>query len=57
MHLLDCQQEAPVNTVYSHRDSATAMQTGLGTIQFWFNYSRGILAFTFPGSLTKEMPR
>jgi len=39
-------------------DSVAATKTALGIIHFWFNYyTRGILAFTFPGSLNKEMPR
>jgi len=38
-------------------DSVAAMETALGIIKFWFSYSRGILAFTFPGRLNKEMPR
>jgi len=38
-------------------DSMAATKTALSTIQFQFNYSRGILAYTFPGSLNKEMLR
>ena len=37
--------------------SATATtKTALGIIQLWFNYFRGILAYTLPGRLSKEMP-
>jgi len=38
--------------------SATATtKTALDIIQLWFNYFRGILAYTPPGRLSKEMPR
>jgi len=37
--------------------SATvATKTALGIVQLWFNYFRGILAYTLPGRLSKEMP-
>jgi len=34
----------------------SATKTALGIIQLWFNYFRGILAYTLPGRLCKEMP-
>jgi len=38
--------------------SATATtKTALGIIQLWFNYFRGILLYTRPERLSKEMPR
>jgi len=38
--------------------SATAAtKTALGVIQLWFNYFRGIMAYTLPGRLSKEVPR
>jgi len=35
--------------------AAAAMKTALSIIQLWFNYSRGILAYTLPGRWSKEM--
>ena len=32
-------------------------KTALGFIQVWFNYFRGILSYTLPGRLSKQMPR
>jgi len=38
--------------------SATAAtKTAAGIIHLWFIYFRGILAYTLPGRLSKEMPR
>jgi len=34
-----------------------ATKTALGIIQLWFNYFRGILAYTLPVSLGKVVPR
>jgi len=37
--------------------AAATTQTALGTTQLWLNYFRGILAYTLPGRLSKEMLR
>jgi len=37
--------------------AAATTKTVLGLIWLWFNYFRGILTYTLPGRLGKEMPR
>ena len=37
--------------------ATSATKTAMGIIQLWFHYFRGILTCTFPGRLSKEMPR
>jgi len=36
--------------------ATTTTKTALCIIQLWFNYFRGILAYTLPGRLSKQMP-
>ena len=67
IQLLDCQQEAPVNTVFPQHPPKLftrnptiyffATKTALDIIQLWFNYFRDILAYTLPERLCKELPR
>jgi len=48
------------NLLYSRNlicSATAAAKTVLDIIQLWFNYFRGILAYTLPGRLSKEMPR